>query len=34
MSDENPSLQDIWRLLGVMNGRFDSIGPPILQWWR
>lgn len=25
MSDENPSLQDIWRLLGTMNRRFDSL---------
>ena len=24
MSDENPSLQDIWRLLGTMNKRFGE----------
>lgn len=25
MSDENPTLQDIWRLLGTMNRRFDTL---------
>lgn len=25
MSDKNPTLQDIWRLLGSMNKRFDSV---------
>jgi hypothetical protein len=24
MSDENPSLQDIWKLLGTMNRRFEK----------
>jgi hypothetical protein len=23
--NDNPTLQDIWRLLGVMNRRFDSL---------
>ena len=30
MSEENPSLRDIWKLLGAMNkrfdGRFDTMG--------
>lgn len=25
MTDKNPTLQDIWRLLGRMNGRFDGL---------
>ena len=25
MSDENPTLQDLWRLLGAMNKRFDTM---------
>ena len=25
MSEKNPTLQDIWRLLGKMNGRFESL---------
>ena len=25
MSEKNPTLQDIWKLLGVMNKRFDTL---------
>jgi hypothetical protein len=25
MSEKNPTLQDIWRLLGTMNRRFDGL---------
>jgi hypothetical protein len=25
MSDANPTLKDIWRLLGTMNNRFDRL---------
>ena len=25
MSQKNPTLQDVWRLLGVMNKRFDTL---------
>jgi hypothetical protein len=25
VSDENPTLKDIWRALGTMNRRFDSL---------
>ena len=25
MSDDNPTLKDIWRLLGAMNERFDAL---------
>ena len=25
MSEENPTLRDIWRLLGTMNRRFDTL---------
>ena len=25
MSEKNPTLQDIWRLLGRMNGHFDDL---------
>ena len=25
MGQRNPTLQDVWRLLGVMNKRFDAI---------
>lgn len=31
MSDENPTLQDIWRLLGTMNKRFDGLERQIVQ---
>jgi len=31
MSDENPTLRDIWRLLGVMNKRFDGIEREIVR---
>ena len=25
MSEKNPTLQDVWRLLGAMNRRFDGL---------
>ena len=25
MSEKNPTLQDVWRLLGTMNRRFDGL---------
>lgn len=25
MSEKNPTLHDVWRLLGVMNKRFDAL---------
>ena len=31
MSDENPTLQDIWRLLGIMNKRFDGLERQVVQ---
>jgi hypothetical protein len=31
MSDENPTLEDIWRLLGIMNRRFDGREREIVQ---
>ena len=31
MSEENPSLQDIWKLLGVMNKRFDGLEREIVD---
>ena len=31
MSGENPTLKDIWRLLGTMNKRFDALERQIVQ---
>ena len=31
MSEENPTLQDIWRLLGIMNKRFDGLERQVVQ---
>jgi len=31
MSGENPTLRDIWRLLGTMNRRFDAIDRQVVQ---
>jgi hypothetical protein len=31
MSEENPTLQDIWRLLGTMNKRFDGLERQVVQ---
>jgi hypothetical protein len=31
MSGDNPSLKDIWRLLGTMNKRFDAVERQIVQ---
>ena len=31
MSEKNPTLQDIWRLLGTMNKRFDSLERQVVQ---
>jgi hypothetical protein len=31
MSGDNPTLKDIWRLLGTMNKRFDGLERQIVQ---
>lgn len=31
MTDENPTLKDIWRLLGTMNRRFDGLDRQIVM---
>jgi hypothetical protein len=31
MSEKNPTLHDIWRLLGTMNKRFDGLERQIVQ---
>jgi hypothetical protein len=31
VSSENPTLQDIWRLLGTMNRRFDALERQVVQ---
>jgi hypothetical protein len=31
MSDENPTLKDIWRLLGTMNKRFDALECQVVE---
>jgi hypothetical protein len=31
MAAEGPTLQDIWRLLGTMNKRFDAIERQVVQ---
>lgn len=31
MSDENPTLKDIWRLLGTMSKRFDALERQVVE---
>ncbi len=31
MSEENPTLRDIWRLLGTMNKRFDALDRQVVE---
>lgn len=31
MSEENPTLRDIWRLLGTMNKRFDALERQVVE---
>ncbi|HEX2873243.1 MAG TPA: hypothetical protein VHP33_18420 [Polyangiaceae bacterium] len=31
MSGDNPTLKDVWRLLGTMNKRFDGLERQIVQ---
>ncbi len=31
MSEENPTLRDVWRLLGTMNKRFDALERQVVE---